>query len=189
MFIWLWFVVVLRPPLVNTTCCVLLYSTLTLIWLLTCSNPMIIYDCAFHLAFFRSFNQCRYVKSSTEILAYDCMKVWLYIVYSSLTTNNFELFLRTSISTPPTKWVLLTKKRLIKLFELCCVCMRSFSINSRTLATLLIADQNCLWWTSQPYANKFPADNLQHAADVLFTGLSYSEVSKVSFIADESFHI
>nr|XP_054603860.1 uncharacterized protein LOC129165244 [Nothobranchius furzeri] len=76
------------------------------------------------------------------------------------------------------------EKQLLGLFRRCPVCTGRCVVNTTTVGTLLRVTQRCSCcehyneWSSQPMVNSIPAGNLQLCAAVLFTGSSFSQISK-----------
>ncbi|XP_070412241.1 uncharacterized protein [Nothobranchius furzeri] len=76
------------------------------------------------------------------------------------------------------------EKQLLGLFRRCPVCTGRCVVNTTTIGTLLRVTQRCSCcehyneWSNQPMVNSIPAGNLQLCAAVLFTGSSFSQISK-----------
>nr|XP_055065932.1 uncharacterized protein LOC129447961 [Misgurnus anguillicaudatus] len=109
---------------------------------------------------------------------------------------------RVSNEVPPqevTKYIVYEDK-LLELFRRCPVCSQSLDVSQTTIGTLLRVKQHCAYceyssdWSSQPMVNNIPAGNLQLSAAVLFTGSSFSQISKfldafkIQGISEPCFH-
>lgn len=74
--------------------------------------------------------------------------------------------------------------QLLELFRRCPVCASHCTVDTVTVGTLLKVTQQCprchhyRQWSSQPMVKSIPAGNLQLCAAVLFTGSSFSQISK-----------
>ncbi|XP_065145190.1 uncharacterized protein [Paramisgurnus dabryanus] len=82
-----------------------------------------------------------------------------------------------------TKYIVYEDK-LLELFKSCPVCTQSLDVSQTIIGTLLRVKQHCAYceyssdWSSQPMVNNIPAGNLQLSAAVLFSGSSFSQISK-----------
>lgn len=92
------------------------------------------------------------------------------------------------------------EEQLLGLFRSCPFCTRRCVVDTMTVGTLLQVKQQCTHceflnhWSSQPMVNSIPAGDLQLCAAVLFTGSSFSEISKfmrafnVQGLSEQSFY-